>query len=228
VSLPPIPPGALSWNLIVLGGTVMRRLKARRPGTRLARCTRRLGFDRNPLRRRTDRIEAVIRLATVILLLVTVPIAAIVAGREADQLALRQAHAQQAAEHEVTAVLLQRAQATGSPDPYTSVQLTYVLARWQPPGQPPRSGQVLAPAGTPAGATVAAWIDASGAIASPPPEHREIVGDVSIAATIASMVAILLLLESNALARRALDRRRLNAWDAEWRATGPLWSGRRS
>ena len=206
----------------------MRRLKARRPGTRLARCTRRLGFDRNPLRRRTDRIEAVIRLATVILLLVTVPIAAIVAGREADQLTLRQAHAQQAAEHEVTAVLLQRAQATGSPDPYTSVQLTYVLARWQPPGQPPRSGQVLAPAGTPAGATVAAWIDASGAIASPPPEHREIVGDVSIAATIASMVAILLLLESNALARRVLDRRRLNAWDAEWRATGPLWSGRRS
>lgn len=206
----------------------MRRLMARRPVTRLARCARRLGFDRNPLRRRTDRIEAVIRLATVILLLVAVPIAAIVAGREADQLALRQAHAQQAAEHEVTAVLLQRAQATGSPDPYTSVQLTYVLARWQPPGQPPRSGPVLAPAGAPAGSTVAVWIDASGAVASPPPEHREIVGDVCIAAIIASMVAILLLLESNALARRVLDRRRLNAWDAEWRATGPLWSGRRS
>ncbi len=206
----------------------MRRLRARRPVTRLARCACRLGFDRNPLRRRTDRIEAVIRLATVILLLVTVPIAAIVAGREADQLTLRQAHAQQAAEHEVTAVLLQRAQATGGPDPYTSVQLTYVLARRQPPGQPPRAGQVLAPAGAPAGSTVAVWIDASGAIASPPPDHREIAGDVCVAAIIASMVAILLLLESNALARRVLDRRRLNAWDAEWRATGPLWSGRRS
>ena len=206
----------------------MRRLRARRPATRLARCARRLGFDRNPLRRRTDRIEAVIRLATVILLLVAVPIAAIVAGREADQLARRQARAQQAAEREVTAVLLQRAQATGSPDPYTSVQLTYVLARWQPPGQPPRSGPVLAPAGAPAGSTVAVWIDVSGAVASPPPDHREIVGDVCIAAIIASMVAILLLLESNALARRVLDRRRLNAWDAEWRATGPLWSGRRS
>jgi hypothetical protein len=30
-----------------------------------------------------------------------------------------------------------------------------------------------------------------------------------------------------ALARRVLDRRRLRAWDAEWRATGPMWSGHR-
>ena len=29
------------------------------------------------------------------------------------------------------------------------------------------------------------------------------------------------------LARRALDRRRLNAWEAGWRASGPLWTGRR-
>ena len=50
---------------------------------RLARCARRLGVGRNPLRRRTDRIEAAIILATLILLLVAVPLAAIVmpAGR---------------------------------------------------------------------------------------------------------------------------------------------------
>lgn len=206
----------------------MRRLTARRSATLPARCARRLGFDRNPLRRRTDRIEAVIRLATVILLLVAVPIAAIVAGREADHLALRQAHAQQAAEHEVTAVLLQPAQATGLPDPYTSVQLTYVLARWQPPGGPPRSGQVLAPAGAPTGSTVAIWIDSSGAITSPPPDHHEIVGDVCLAVVTTGLVTILLLLESKALARRVLDRRRLSAWAADWRATGPSWTGHRS
>ena len=28
------------------------------------------------------------------------------------------------------------------------------------------------------------------------------------------------------LARRALDRRRLAAWDAEWSRTGPQWTGR--
>jgi hypothetical protein len=205
----------------------MRRPEARRLATLRARCVRRLGFDRNPLRRRTDRIEAAIRLAAVILLLVGVPIATIAVGRAADHLALHQAHAQQAAERKVTAVLLQRAQATGTPDPYASIQMTYVLARWQPRGQPPRSGQVLAPAGAPAGSTMTVWIDASGAPASPPPDHRDIAGDVYIAAIVASMVVILLLVESYALARHILNRRRLKAWDADWRTTGPLWSGRR-
>ena len=205
----------------------MRSPEARRPGRCLVRCMRWLGFDRNPLRRRTDRIEAAIRLVAVILLMVAVPIAAVVTGRQADHLALRQARAQQAGEHEVTAVLLQQAQATGVPDPYTSIEMTYVLARWQPVGQPPRSGQVLAPAGARAGSIVMVWVDASGAVVGPPPDHREIVGDVAITTVVTGLAASLLLLGSNALARRALDRRRLNAWDADWRATGPLWSGRR-
>jgi hypothetical protein len=125
-------------------------------------------------------------------------------------------------------VSLAAARETGVPDPYNSVQMTYALARWQPPGQSPRSGQLLVKAGASAGSTVAAWIDASGAVASPPPDYREIAGDVCIAGVVTSLVTILLLLESNALARRALDRRRLSAWDADWRVTGPLWSGHRS
>ena len=193
----------------------------------MTRCARRLGFDSNPLRRRTDRIEAAIRLAAVILLLVAVPIATIAVGRQVDHLALRQAHAQQAADHQVTAVLLQQAQATGVPDPYTSIQLTYVLARWQPPSQAPRSGQVLAAAGARAGSTVKVWVDASGAVTSPPPDHRMIAGDVCIASIVACLVACLLVLGSNALARCALDRRRMRAWDSEWRAAGPMWSGHR-
>ena len=197
-------------------------------GTRLARGARLLGFDRNPLRRRTDRVEAVIRLATLVMLLAAVPTATLAAGRAADHLALRQAHAQQAADHKVTAVLLQQAAATGLPDPYTSVQLTLVLARWQPPGQPSRTGQVLAPAGARAGSTVTVWIDASGAVTGPPPDHRMIAGDVCIAAVVTCLVTSLLVLGSSTLARRALDRRRLRAWDAEWRVTGPRWSGHRS
>jgi hypothetical protein len=217
----------LSWNPIISGGAVIRSPKTRQPGTRLARCARRLGFDRNPLRRRMDRIEAVIRLAMLILFLVAVPIVVLAVARQADHVALRQAHAQQAAEREVSAVLLQPAQATGIPDPYTSVQLMYALARWQPPGLSPRSGPVLVPAGTLAGSTVKVWIDASGAVASPPPDHRVIAGDVTVAAMAACLVTSLLVLTSNALARGALDRRRLRAWDAAWRATGPLWSGHR-
>jgi hypothetical protein len=203
----------------------MRGHEDRRPGGRLARLARWLGFDRNPLRRGTDRIEAALRLVLMIMLVAAVPAAAVVAGQRADHAALNRAHAQQAADHRVNAVLIQQAPPTGSPDPYTSVQTAWALARWQPPGLPPRTGEVLATAGAPKGSTVRTWIDASGGVTDPPLDHREITGDVCIAVIATCLVSGLVLLALSALVRRVLDRRRLSAWDAEWRASGPLWSG---
>jgi hypothetical protein len=204
----------------------MRSHDNRRPERRLARLARWLGFDRNPLRRGTDRIEAALRLVMLIMLVAVVPAAAVLAGQHADHAALNRAHAQQAADHLVNAVLLQQAPTTGTPDPYTSVQITWVLARWQPPGLPFRTGEVLATAGARKGSTVWTWIDASGAVTNPPLDHRDITGEVCVAVIATCLASWLVLLASSALARRALDRRRLNAWDAEWRASGPLWSGR--
>jgi hypothetical protein len=205
----------------------MRSREDRKPGRRLARLARWLGFDRNPLRRGTDRIEAALRLVLMIMVMAAVPAAAAVVGQRADHSALNQAHAQQAADHLVNAVLLEQAPATGTPDPYTSVQTTWVLARWQPPGSPSRTGEVLATAGARKGSTVRIWIDASGAVTDPPPGHRDIIGDVSVAVMATCLVSWLLLLASGTLVRRVLDRQRLSAWEAEWRAGGPLWSGRR-
>ena len=144
----------------------------RHEGTRRACCARRLGVDRNPLRRRTDRIEAVVRLAAMILLLAAVPLAMITAGRQADHLALSHVHAQQAADHQVTAVLLQQAPPTGVPDPYNPVQMATVLARWQPPGRCPGPGRSRPQPARAPGSTVSVWLDASGAVISPPPDHQ--------------------------------------------------------
>jgi len=203
----------------------MRSHEDRKPGRRLARLARWLGFDRNPLRRGTDRIEAALRLVLMIILVAAVPTASVIAGQRADHSALNRAYAQQAADHLVNAVLVQQAPATGSPDPYTSVQTAWALARWQPPGLPPRTGEILAMAGAPKGTAVRTWIDASGAVTDPPLDHREITGDVCIAVIATCLVSGLVLLALSTLVRRVLDRRRLSAWDAEWRASGPLWSG---
>ena len=89
------------------------------------------------------------------------------------------------------------------------------------------TGQVLALAGARQGSTVQTWIDRSGAVTSPPMDHRDIAGDVCLAVVATFLVSWLVLMVAGILARRALDRRRLNAWEAEWRASGPLWSGRR-
>jgi hypothetical protein len=186
-----------------------------------------LGFDRNPLRRGTDRVEAVLRLVLIILLVAVIPAAAVAAGRWADHQALHRAQLERATDRLVTAVLLENAPASGVPDPYTFVQTAWVRARWQPPGQPPRTGEVLAPAGARQGSTVRTWIDRSGAVTDPPADHRVIVGWVFVA-VMAACQLWLVLLAAVLLVRRALDRRRLNAWEAEWRASGPLWSGHRS
>ena len=206
----------------------MRSRVNRRPGESLARLARWLGFDRNPLRRGTDRVEGALRLVMIIVVVAVVPATAVAVGRWADHYVLHQAQARQAADHQVTAVLLRDAPATGTPDPYTSVPTAWVPARWQPPGQPLRTGEVLAVAGARKGSTVRTWIDPSGAVTDPPLDHRVIRGDILMAVTATLLVSGLLLLGTAGLARRMLDRRRMRAWEAEWRASGPLWSRHRS
>jgi hypothetical protein len=206
----------------------MRSHEDRRPGRRLARLGRWLGFDRNPLRRGTDRVEGALRLVMIILVVVAVPAAAVAAGRWADHYALHRAQVQRAVDHQVTAVLLQDVYGSGIPDPYTSVRTAWVPTRWQPPGQPPRAGEVLAVVGARKGSTVRTWIDPSGAVTDPPMNHRVVVGNVWLAVMMTCLVSWVLLQAAGSLARRALDRRRLRAWEAEWRASGPLWSGHRS
>ena len=203
---------------------IRSRADHRPGGSRLAR---QLGFDGNPLRRGTDRVEAVLRLILVILFVAAVPAAAVAAGRQADHLTLDRAQAQRSANHLVTAVLLRDAPATGTPDPYSAVQGSWVPARWQRAGQPPRTGLVFAVAGARQGSTVRIWTGPAGAITDPPLGHREVVGDVCLAVVATCLVSTLLLLTAWTLGRRALDRRRLRAWEAEWRASGPLWTGRR-
>ena len=206
----------------------MRSRADHRTDRSLARLARWLGLDHNPLRRGTDRVEAALRLAMILLVVVAVPAAAVAAGRWADHYALHRAQAQMAVDHQVTAVLLRDAPAIGAPDPYTSVPTAWVPARWQPPGQPPRTGEVLALVGARKGSTVRTWIDPAGAVTDPPLEHRVVVGDVWLAVVATCLLSWLLLLAVGVLVRHVLDRGRLRAWEAEWRASGPLWSGHRS
>ena len=54
------------------------------------------------------------------------------------------------------------------------------------------------------------------------------VGDVFVAVTLAMLAAAFALLATMALIHRTLQRRRMNAWDAEWRTVAPRWTGYRT
>ena len=186
---------------------------------RAMRVVRGLWPDRNPLRRRLDRVEGVVVGGLAVAFLAGVPLAAAVAGHLTYMYGARTAHTQQAAWHQVPAVLLATAPTTG----YTGY-LPQVRARWRAPDGARRNGAVPAQPGQRAGSTVVVWADAAGRLTGPPLQAQQVRGQAVLAAILAPVVLGEILLFAGQLAHYLLGRRRLAAWDAEWRATGPQWA----
>ena len=198
-------------------------------GTPLARRVRGLRPDRNPLRRASDRAEFAVAVLLLVALLAGAPLTALAAGRWAVASGMRaelaQAELARAGRHQVTAVLLHDAPtAAGSlsfqaPEPQ-------VLARWPSPAGP-RTGKVDARPGARAGSAVAVWVNRSGKLAGPLTPAADVARQVLLAVLAAPVTLSVLLLVLWAYAGIFLDWRRMAAWDADWGATEPQWTGRR-
>jgi hypothetical protein len=195
----------------------------RRPrSTALSRLLRGGRPDRNPLRRGSDRAETAMVGVLLAAFLAGAPFAAHAAASWTSAASAREAQAQQAAVHQVQATLLQAA---------TPWSVTFggseAEARWRAPDGQVRTDQLIVTAGATAGSTVPVWTNQAGQLTDPPLEHSQVVGraDMSEALAVAVVAAVLILV--GWLGRRALDRRRLAAWDADWLATGPQWTPKR-
>jgi len=193
---------------------------ARRPGL-----TRHLALDRNPLRRRTDRIETCIMAGLLAAFLAGAPLIAIAAGSWAHTGDLREQHAQRSW-HQVPVVLLQAAPQQTAVR-HASSAANWVLAVWTPPGGHARVGEVPVPPGSRAGSMVLVWADRSGPVAGVPLTHDVISARVIAAGLLALAFLAIVLLGIARLARWMLGRRRLAAWDAAWTSFGPQWTPRR-
>ncbi len=182
--------------------------------------------DRNPLRRASDRVEAALVAATLVLFLAGAPLLALFAWHWADAAALRVQHRQQLTWHRVSAVLL--ADARPAVDiGYGGVAGPEVRARWAAPDGAPRTGDVPAPSTARAGSTIRIWVDESGAPTGPPLRTEQATGQAVLASVLAPFALGTILLCATSLAGYILDRRRLAAWAAEWRTTGPRWNSHR-
>jgi hypothetical protein len=183
---------------------------------------RRLGFDHNPLRRGSDLIEAWLLPATVAVFLILGPFVAGAAGQwvRADNAAAQQVTRSW---HQVPAVLLKAAPGPMMPDNGSNFWLVWTPARWTADGRP-HAGNVPAPSGTKAGASVPVWVDRAGDVQVPPvtpagARDRVVLGMLVVLAAFALLLAGLA-----RLGRRWLDRRRLAGWEAAWLSVGPQWS----
>jgi len=194
-----------------------RRLAA--VAARALRVARGLWPDRNPLRRTLDRVEGVVVGGLVVAFLAGVPLSAAAAWHIAYGTGARAEHAQQASWHRVSAVLLAAAPTHG----YIGYE-PLVRAGWTAPDGARRTGAVPALPGTPAGYRVSVWVDAAGRLTGPPLRPSQVRGQAVLATILVPVVLGEVLLFIGQVVHYLLGRRRLAAWEADWRATGPRWT----
>jgi hypothetical protein len=197
--------------------------RKRQPGvTRLSRFVRGRRFDRNPLRRATDRAETVVLTVLVILLLAGGPFAALATGSWTHAMAQRTQLAQEASRRQVTAVVLSIV-----PPSAADWGLTWqAQARWRAPDGREVTNEIPVPSSTAVGATLPVWTDLSGNPTTAPLLDSQVSGQV-VTGEIAGVIGLAgMLAVTGALVLSGINKRRMADWDAEWRATGPRWTTR--
>ncbi|WP_246460508.1 Rv1733c family protein [Amycolatopsis jiangsuensis] len=194
------------------------RTRAGRPPHFCKRLLRRLGVARNPLVRRSDRVEGALAGVAVLIALLAIPLA--VAFARADIASETAASdAQQRSRHQVTATVLTTApqQQTSLGDSAPIASTAQVNALWHVPGGAQRTGPVTVPSSAATeGATTAIWLDRTGRQTTAPLTHTDAVTNGVLVATFTWLCAAGVLAGAFWAARRVLDHRRATRWADEW------------
>jgi len=182
---------------------------------RLTRFARGRGFDRNPLRRASDRAESVLLLALLVAFSFGAPLVASTVGGLVHGIAQRNMLAQRASRYPVTATV------TGAASPASPEEPAESAARWTAPGGHPVTGDLASAVITPAGTRVGIWVTRAGQVTTAPLVPSQVAEQSGLAELLAVAGTAIVLAGVGGLARRALDQRRMAAWEAEWLAHGP-------
>ena len=194
-----------------------------KPGvTTAGRFVRGMRFDRNPLRRASDRAETVVLILLAVLFLVGAPLAALAAGAGMHSVAQRAEIAQHAAKSQVTARIVT---VTGTPASGGNLT-TEVAAQWTAPNGKVVNEDMAVAIGYQPGDTVRVWTTRDGQLTTPPMAESQVASLTDLAEFAGVAVLALIVTVAGVFARWWLNRRRMAAWDADWRATGPRWTTR--
>jgi hypothetical protein len=193
---------------------------------RFRRSLRRAGFDRNPMWRGTDRIQAITRAALLAAFLAGAPAAGAGMGHAVYVAGLRAARAQEAATRPVTAVVLRVTPMVTGWSRSRPAPARYSI-RWTSPPGSSQTGEITGVLGDVPGGALTVWVDAQDQLTSPPLSRAQIAGRAAAAAVAATVVDALLLALAGKVVSLALDKRRLASWAADWSAVEPQWTGRK-
>ncbi|PWI17947.1 hypothetical protein DI272_30155 [Streptomyces sp. Act143] len=176
-------------------------------------------WRRNPLRRRSDRLEAWIVVATWVIALA----GALFAGR-ATEAGMQHSFAERRAQvHPVAAVLTQNAPKTPTVTTSGGDTRVWAKARWTDSDGVTRTSLVKVEPGSAAGTSVEVWTDRAGnPVTTPVTAADARVQSVLVGVSVA-LVAGTTVIGCGRLARFRLDRARMREWETEWARVGPQW-----
>jgi len=189
--------------------------------TRLSRFVRGRRPDRNPLRRASDRAETAVLALLVIAFLAAAPFVAQASGAYAYSKAHHAQLSEEASWHQVPARVLKVESSGGGGYAVPEAQ-----ARWTAPDGKVITGEIPVLLTTAAGTTVPVWVTSDGQLTDQPLQDAQVSDSRYFAGTFGVITLATVLAITGFLARRTLNKRRMAAWDAEWRATGPRWTTR--
>lgn len=180
------------------------------------RTCRRVGLDRNPMRRREDRLQSAVAAILTLLFLIITPLLSISVGGRIYQTEDRIAQAQAAQLHKVDATVLE----VGKAPLYAPI--TPARVQWHDAQGVTHTSDYQATGLLKAGATVQIWLDGAGRVTEPPSSTRAL--SKALVITTGLVLAIMVCFGCGyALLRRGLDRRRARRWEAEWATVDRTW-----
>ncbi|AVH60290.1 MULTISPECIES: Rv1733c family protein [Streptomyces] len=178
-------------------------------------------WRRNPLRRRSDAVEAWIVFVAWVFTVLGGVITGLAAGHTVEH-----GLAQQRAERRsVPALLTENAPTARAAESGTFV---WAKVRWTAADGSQRAGRTRVHAGTGAGTPVTVWTDPAGRLVTEPASASQARLRASLVGVLAGVSGAGVPFVCGRLVRGRLERRRMAQWDQEWERIGPLWGRKTS
>jgi hypothetical protein len=179
-------------------------------------------WRRNPLKRRSDVVEAWAGLAAGVVMAVGAPISGIAAAHSMHDSIIQQNQDRHRVSatltHDAPGVATTRAEGANPDRVRAPVQ-------WHDASGRTHSAHVTVAPGAKAGTTTPVWVDGRQQVTEPPLDAVQATVQTDIIGAGAAGGFCVAALAAHRLVRLDLDRRRSRQWQREWEKVGPQWSG---
>lgn len=180
------------------------------------RTCRRVGLDRNPMRRREDRVQTLAAAGLMLLFALLVPLLVLTIGASVYRTETAAVHAEMAELHQVDAVVT----ATGKAPLYAPIMPAKVA--WTDPDGTSHTEDYQSTTVVEPGQDVTIWLDEAGRIVEPPSQSQAL--SKAVLLTGGALVGVTAVLAACYFAlRHSLDRKRLRMWEMEWATADLRW-----